>query len=120
MAIKLPITATTDQRMGLIFFKLMQLSGIVNRTRETDIIVDLTEARFLHAIYLSGLFSLMRAWQYEGKNIIIESKHTGLSSYLKTICFEKGFVLDDKPNAIKYLESFRTKQYDQVTYYTND
>ncbi len=69
----LPIPTYTPNDFGLTIYKPIQLSDIVNLTNDKGIVIDFKHTKFLHCMYLAGLFGLIRNWKMFGRNVEIRN-----------------------------------------------
>jgi anti-sigma regulatory factor (Ser/Thr protein kinase) len=107
----LPVPANTPDDFGLTIYKLIQLSEIVNNSTDNLIVVDFSHTKFLHCIYLAGLFSLIKNWRIFGKIVEIRHADSTISEYLNTINFNGGLVLQDCNDYIGTLNDYANKRF---------
>ncbi|MBW7913371.1 MAG: ATP-binding protein [Taibaiella sp.] len=107
----LPIPNRTPNEIGTTIYKLIQLSQIVNNSQDEEIIVDFTNTDFLHCIFISGLFCLIKTWRANGKTVKVIMGDSPISSYFSTIQFENGFDIVRDPELINSLPEYNSKRY---------
>jgi hypothetical protein len=96
MSLVLPIPTPSSDSLGASVFKLMQLSRLVNKSKENEIILDFSKTSFQFSCFLGGLYILRKGWESKGKKITIKNVNSKMESYLNAIHFPGGYTLAEK------------------------
>jgi anti-sigma regulatory factor (Ser/Thr protein kinase) len=112
----IPIPTSTEDDFGKVIYKLLQLDDIISQSQTSEVTLDFTNTRFLHSIFLSGLFCLVKKWESQfQKRIQYQYTGSAVETYLRTVSFPGGLLLGDTDS----LAAFRTKTYTPLVLFSS-
>jgi len=108
---RIPILSKTPDNIGLILYKLFQISSIVNASDDNEIEIDFANTKFLNAIYLAGLFSFIENWKQSGKKVVYININENIEGYLNAVCFNDGLRIEQNELLIRHIGNYSNRRY---------
>lgn len=104
------ITHSVNNKVGPTFYKILQISSVINSTESKKIILDFEGSNFLNITAMSGLYGILRTYEEQGKEVEYINVNNHLNAFFEHIHFYNGLNID--VNITKeQLEIYRSKSF---------
>ncbi len=117
MALVLPIPSPISDSLGESFYKLIQISKIVNGREDAEIILDYSNTGYQFGTFLTGLFMLIKDWESQGRKIVAKNINGNLKAYFDSIRFPEGLDLTD---GSVFFDKYTYANLPLITFSTNE